>query len=174
MSHGRWRRKRSGSAQRCGSDAQLVPERVVEPVDDEQQQTEQDGDRAQQNQVTTCAVQAHETTEPHDHDTAEEQTGPQQPRYSRLGIEDSLVAIRRQNGQLAEKLLTDRARRDAGLCTAEHPVHVGERGACGVGGAGIGVGGAGIVLLMPFGALDRRRVFADQTAVARFSKPSQP
>ena len=82
-----------------------------------------------------------------------------------MGIEDSLVAIRRQNGQLAEKLLTDRARRDAGLCTAEHPVHVGERGACGVGGAGIGVGGAGIVLLMPFGALDRRRVFADQTAV---------
>ena len=81
-----------------------------------------------------------------------------------MGIEDSLVAIRRQNGQLAEKLLTDRARRDAGLCTAEHPVHVGERGACGVGGAGIGVGGAGIVLLMPFGALDRRRVFADQIA----------
>ena len=35
-----------GVLKRCGSDAQLVAERVVEPVDDQQQQTEQDGDRA--------------------------------------------------------------------------------------------------------------------------------
>ena len=34
--------------ERFGSDAQLVPEGMIEPEDDEQQQTEKDGDRAQQ------------------------------------------------------------------------------------------------------------------------------
>ena len=34
--------------ERFRRDAQLVPEGMVEPEDDEQQQAEQDGDRAQQ------------------------------------------------------------------------------------------------------------------------------
>ena len=90
-----------GLPKRCGSDPQLVTEGMVEPVHDEQQ-AEQDGDRAQDDQMTPCALQAHESAQPHQYDTAEEQTGPQQPRYSGLGVEDSLIAIRRQDGQLAE------------------------------------------------------------------------
>src|SRR6476660_6434455 len=95
--------------ERCGSDAQLVPEGMVEPEDDEQQQAEQDGDRAQQAEMRTHAPQAH--------DTAEQHSGPQQSGYSRFGVQDSLIALRRQSAQLVEKLLSDRARRDAGPLT---------------------------------------------------------
>ena len=77
--------------------------------------------------MSAHAPQAHETTEPQQYDTAEKQPGPQQAGYSRFGVQDSLIALRRQSGQLVEKLLTYRARRDAGLLTAEHPVHLVDR-----------------------------------------------
>src|SRR5262245_61693029 len=100
---------------------------MVEPVNDEQQQAEQDSDRTQQGKMRPQAPQAHETAEPQQHDTAEQQPGPQQAGYSRFAVQDSLIPLRRQIGQLVEKLLTYRARRHAGLLAAEHPVHLVER-----------------------------------------------
>src|SRR5258705_2235111 len=106
--------------------------------------------------MSTYAPQAHETAEPQQYDTAEKQPGPQQSGYSRFGVQDSLIALRRQRGQLVEKLLTYRARRDAGLLTAEHPVHLVER----VSRAFASTADADCVV--PFGALNRLRVFAEQ------------
>ena len=90
------------------------------------------------------------------YDTAEKQPGPQQSGYSRFGVQDSLVPLRRQRAQLVEKLLTYRARRDAGLLAAEHPVHVVERVSRAFGSS------AGAYRVLPFGALDRARVFTEQ------------
>ena len=106
--------------------------------------------------MSTYAPQAHETAEPQQYDTAEKQPGPQQAGYSRFGVQDSLIPLRRQSGQLVEKLLTYRARRDAGLLTAEHPVHLVERVSRAFGST------AGAYCIFPFGALDRLRVFAEQ------------
>src|SRR5258705_12991408 len=106
--------------------------------------------------MSTYAPQAHETAEPQQYDTAEKQPGPQQSGYSRFGVQDSLIALRRQRAQLVEKLLTYRARRDAGLLTAEHPVHLVERVSRAFGST------AHAYRVLPFGALDRLRVFAQQ------------
>jgi len=73
---------------------------MVEPVDDEQQQAEQHRDRAQQADVATQAPQAHETAERYQDHTAEDQPGPQQAGYSWFGVQDSLIPLRRQSGQL--------------------------------------------------------------------------
>src|SRR4029077_117702 len=104
--------------------------------------------------MRTHASQAHETAEPQQYDTAEKQPGPQQAGYSRFGVQDSLIPLRRQNGELVEKLLTYRVRRDAGLLTAEHPVHLVDRVSRAFGST------ASAYCILPFGALDRIRVFA--------------
>src|SRR6478735_2636172 len=106
--------------------------------------------------MSAQAPQAHETAEPQQYDTAEKQPGPQQAGYSRFGAQDSLIALRRQIGQLVEKTLTYRARRDAGLLTAEHPVHLVERVSRAFGST------ASAYRILPFRSLDRLRVFADQ------------
>src|SRR4029077_14601858 len=103
--------------------------------------------------MRTHASQAHETSEPQQYDTAEKQPGPQQAGYARFGVQDSLIALRRQRGQLVQKLLTYRARRDAGLLTAEHPVHRVKRASRAFGST------AGAYRILPFGALDRVGVF---------------
>ena len=69
--------------------------------------------------MSAHAPQAHETTEPQQYDTAEKQPGPQQAGYSRFGVQDSLIALRRQSGQLVEKLLTYRARRSNPVSNSE-------------------------------------------------------
>src|SRR6478672_13071218 len=107
--------------------------------------------------MSAQAPQLHETAEPEQYDTAEKQPGPQQAGYSRFGVQDSLIPLRRQSGQLVEKLLTYRVRRDAGLLTAEHPVHLVERISRTFGST------ASVYCILPFGALDRLRVFAQQS-----------
>src|SRR6478609_855063 len=131
---------------------------MVEPVVDEQQQAEQNGDRAQQAEMRTHAPQAHETAEPQKHDTAEKQPGPQQAGYSRFGVQDSLIPLRRQRGQLVEKLLTYRTRRNTGLLITEHPVHLVERVSRTFGST------TGAYRVFPFRALDRLGVVAEQSA----------
>src|ERR1700752_4802261 len=106
--------------------------------------------------MSAQAPQAHETAERQQYDTAEKQPGPQQAGYSRFGVQDSLIPLRRQIGQLVEKLLTYRARRDAGLFTAEHPVHLIERVSRAFGSS------ASAYCVLPFGTLDLLRVFAEQ------------
>src|SRR6478752_6201858 len=106
--------------------------------------------------MRTYAPQAHETAEPQQYDTAEKQSGPQQAGYSRFGVQDSLIALRRQSGQLVEKLLTYRVRRDAGPLSAQHPVHLVDRVSRAFGST------ASVYCILPFGALDRLRVFAQQ------------
>src|SRR5258708_29451505 len=101
------------------------------------------------------APRAHETAESQQYDADENQPGPQQAGYSRFGVQDSLIALRRQSGQLVEKLLAYRARRGAGLLTAEHPVHVVERVSRAFGSDAIAY------YVLPFGALDRLRVVAE-------------
>ena len=66
-----------------------------------------------------CALQAHETTERHQYDTAHEEAGPQQPGSSRVGVQHSLIPVGRQYGQLAEKRRTRRVRCGTGLLTRE-------------------------------------------------------
>ena len=46
--------------------------------------------------MSARAPQAHEAAEPQQYDTAEKQPGPQQAGYSRFGVQDSLIALRRQ------------------------------------------------------------------------------
>src|SRR6476646_5851884 len=106
--------------------------------------------------MRTHAPQAHETAEPQQYDTAEKQPGPQQAGYSRFAVQESLIPLRRQRAQLVEKLLTYRARRNAGLLIAEHPVHFVERVSRVFGST------ADPYRILPFGALDRVRVFAQQ------------
>src|SRR5882757_2760763 len=106
--------------------------------------------------MSTYAPQAHETAERQQYDTAEKQPGPEQAGYSRFGVQDSLIALRRQRGQLVQKVLTYRARRDAGLLTAEHPVHLIERVSRAFGST------AGAYRILPFRSRDRLRVFAEQ------------
>ena len=67
-----------------------------------------------------------------------------------------LIPLRCQSRELVEKLLTDRARRDAGLLTAEHPGHLVERVSRAFGTT------ASAYCVLPFGACDRVRVFAEQ------------
>src|ERR1700752_4742314 len=102
--------------------------------------------------MRTHAPQAHETAESQQYDAAEKQPGPKYSGYPRFGVQDSLIALRRQRAQLVEKLRTYRARRDAGLLTAEHPVHLVERISRAFGSS------AGAYRLLPFRALDRIRV----------------
>src|SRR5262245_21718952 len=130
---------------------------MVEPEDDEQQQSQQEGDRAQQPEMRACAPQAHETADSKQYHTAEKQPGPQQSRYSRFGDEDSLIAFRRQGGELVEELLTYWARRNTGLLIAEHPVHLVERVPRAFGSA------AGAYGVLPFGPFDSTRIFAQQS-----------
>src|SRR5215212_9004380 len=98
--------------------------------------------------MPTYAPQPHEPAEPQQYDTAEKEPGPQQSGYSRFGVKDSLISLRRQSGQLVEKILAYRTRRDAGLLTAEHPVHLVERISRPFGA------GAGAYCIFPFGARD--------------------
>src|SRR6185369_17538240 len=98
--------------------------------------------------MRTCTSQAHEPAKSQQNDTTEKQPRPQQSGYSRFGVQDSLVPLRRQGGQLVEELLTYRARFDAGLLTAENPVHLVERVARTFGS------GAGADGVLPFGSLD--------------------
>src|SRR6476659_6044809 len=106
--------------------------------------------------MRACAPQTHETADSKQDHTAEKQPGPQQSRYSRFGVEESLIALRRQRGELVEKLLADRAGRDAGLLVAENPVHVVERIPRAFGSAARTYG------VPPFGPFHSARIFAQQ------------
>ena len=82
--------------ERRGGDSDLAPERMVETVDDEQQQAEQNRDGAGQHHVGTCAVQPHEGRQPDQQHATEDQAAPQQPRDSRFGVQYPGVSLRGQ------------------------------------------------------------------------------
>src|SRR3954447_17018100 len=77
--------------------------------------------------MRTFASQMDETAERHQDDAAEEKARPQQPWYSRFGVQDSLIPLGRQRVHLVEKPLTDRVGLDVGLFNAQHAVHLVER-----------------------------------------------
>src|SRR6476659_6396828 len=106
--------------------------------------------------MRTFASQMNEAAECHQDDAAEEKARPQQPGYSRFGIQDSLIPLRRQRVHLVEKPLTDRVRLDVGLFNAQHPVHLVERISRAFDAT------TGTYCFFPLGACDRRRVIPEQ------------
>ena len=106
---------------------------------------------ARQHHVAEPVVQTHEARQRDEHDAAEEQAGPQQRGYPRLGVQHTLISVVRQDSELAEEFPVDRIRRGVGLIT-EEAVHLRDRAACAI-ALGAAVEGLPIRALSRFGIL---------------------
>src|SRR5205085_4785504 len=97
---------------------------MVKAVHDKEEQAEQNRNGTRQDYVAARAVQSHEAGEPDQQHAAEYQPAPEQPRNPWLCIKDAGVALRSQDGELAEELAVDRRGTGLGLLTSENAVHV--------------------------------------------------
>ena len=106
--------------ERCRRDADFRSKWMVEPIDDEQEQAQQHGDPARQGPVSTSTAEMDETRDRNQQYATEDEAGPQQRRNSRFLVQDTLISVGRQYGQLIEKLSIDWTRRAGGPICAHY------------------------------------------------------